>query len=239
MLKQIVLKASFLVTISVLGFTATSSAQTKLVLLYKRGTIKGSLESYMKPNNPLKWSGKFSVDEFTVCDSLSFFETVETFDEQDELSVKNIKRNRKSKILGKNFIPNAVYCNYVSGYNVEEIEWKDDNYRVKDGIADKQKIWNLTDEKRIVFGYTCKKAYTMNDTEIDNVVWYTDNFKCSYSPTGDTSLPGTILESYFPKTNTLITAIDFTIEPNPMMFPKMGALVTRDEFKKIQKGKKS
>lgn len=220
-------------------FITLANAQTKLTILYKHGNIKGSTEDYRKPNSTIRWSGKFSIDEFTISDSITFYETVETLEEKDEFSIKSFKRGRKTKILGKAFVPNTVYCDYAAGYTIKETEWKDDNYFVKDAISNKQEIWVLTEETKTVFGYPCKLAYTMQDDKIDKIVWYTDNFKCGLSNTGDYSLPGTVLETFLPQSNTLISAIDLQIETNPMMIPaKGGKLVTQEEFDKIKKNKK-
>jgi GLPGLI family protein len=98
----------------------------------------------------------------------------------------------------------------------------------------------LTDETKQVFGYPCKKAFIQKNEQIEMVAWYTSNFKCNYSSTGDTSIPGTILEIYNPKTGNLVTAIDLQIETNPILIPQKGAmLVTREAFNKIKKTKKN
>lgn len=213
-------------------------AQTKLSILYKSGGIKGSLQEYQKNTNNNKWSGKFSIEEFAISDTITYYETIENFEEKDEFAVKTIRKNRRNKVMGKNFIPHSKYCNYNKGISIEAIEWKDENYLVKDTLNNKQKIWGLSDETKVVLGYPCKKAYTMDNGQIDLIVWYTDNFKCNYSNDGDTSLSGTILESYYPKNNTLVTAIDLQIETSPITLPK-GIVVTQDNFEKIKKNKKS
>jgi hypothetical protein len=222
-------------------FTLASSviAQTKLTIFYKRGNAKTSLSEYLKQASPIKWSGNYSIEEFTISDSISFFETVESFDEKDEFSLKTLMRGRKNKVRGKAFTPNSSYCNYVTGISLKQIEWKDENYLVKDVIANKQEDWVLSEETRTIFGYPCKQAYIRNGEEIERVVWYTENFKCNYSASGDTTVPGTILETYYPKTGKLVTAIDLQIEVNPIMVPKVGILVTKDAFDKIKKNKKS
>ena len=219
--------------------TSTVTAQTKLTILYKRGNVKTSLTDYLKPNNTIKWSGNYSIEEFTISDSITFLETVESFDEKDEFSLKTLMRGRKNKIRGKAFVPNASYCNYASGINLEQIEWKDENYLIKDAIVNKQIEWVLSEETRTIFGYPCKQAYIKNGEDIERIVWYTENFKCSYSASGDTTVPGTILETYYPKTGKLVTAIDLQIEVNAIMVPKVGILVTRDAFNKISKNKKA
>jgi GLPGLI family protein len=222
-----------------LAFTINVTAQTKLTILYKQGNIKTSLSEYLKPNNTIKWSGNYSIAEFTISDSITFFETLETYDEKDEFSMKTLLRGRKNKVRGKAFSPNASYCNYIKGISLNQIEWKDENYLVKDVISNKQEDWVLSEEIRTIFGYPCKQAYIRNGEEIERVVWYTENFKCNYSASGDTTIPGTILETYYPKTGKLVTAIDLQIEVNAIMVPKVGILVTRDAFDKIKKNKKS
>lgn len=216
-------------------------AQTKLVILYREGKIKNNITDYLKPNTPIKWSGNYSIDEFTINDSITYYEKVETYDEKDEFVLKTFKRGRKTKVLGKSFVPGSVYCNYANGTTTEEVEWKDDNYLVKDKIESKQQTWMLIDETKVVNGYNCKKAGIFNaeTNEMEVIVWYTDAFKCSYSKTGDTALAGIILETYVSKTNTLTTAIDVQIEPNPIMLPSKGVIiVTKEEFEKLKKNKK-
>jgi GLPGLI family protein len=220
-----------------LALTISITAQTKLTILYKRGNAKTSLSEYLKQASPIKWGGNYSIEEFTISDSISFLETVESFDEKDEFSLKTLLRGRKNKVRGKAFAPNSSYCNYVKGICLEQIEWKDENYLVKDVIANKQEDWVLSEETRAIFGYPCKQAYIKNGDEIERIVWYTENFKCNYSASGDTTVPGTILETFYPKTGKLVTAIDLQIEVNAIMVPKVGILVTRDAFDKIKKNK--
>lgn len=222
---------------------STSFAQTKLTILYKKGNIKGSKDDYLKPNNPTKWSGKFSIDEFTINDSITYYQTIQEFEDKEEYTIKSLKKSRMNKVLGKSFVLHSNYCNYASGYNVEAIEWKDDNYLVKTNVTEKQKIWDITtEEKKVVLGYNCSKATKLNaDNEIETVAWFFADFKCNYSNSGDSSLPGIILETYTPKSGTLITAVDLQIETNAIIAPtaKIGKLVSKDEFEKIKKNKKS
>ena len=240
MTKQFFFKTMLIATALFLACSNNATAQTKLSILYKEGKIKSNLDDYKKPNNPVKWSGKFSIDEFTISDSITYYETVETYDEKDEYTVKSIRKARKNKPVGKAFIPHSSYCNYAAGFNLEEVEWKEDNYLVKTPIANQQKNWMFTEETKIIFGYNCKQAMLMNDAETEMVVWYTNALKCNYSINGDTSLPGTILETYIPKTNTLATIIDLQIDVNPILIPSKGAiLVTQEEFIKLKKNKKS
>jgi GLPGLI family protein len=213
-------------------------AQTKLTILYKHGTIKSGLSEYLKPNNQIKWTGKYNIDELTISDSLVFLDPLETYDEKDEFTLKAVLRGRKNKVRGKNFVENASYCNYSSGVCLQQIIWKDDNYLVKDKIENQQKQWILSEEKRTIFGYPCKQAFIQNGENIEKVVWYTENFKCSYTADGDTSVPGTILETFIPKHNTLITAIDLQIETGAIVTPKAGTLITRQDFDKKRGNKR-
>ncbi len=223
------------------SFNNNVAAQTKLTILYKNSIIKGSQADYLKPNSSAKWSGKFSIDELTINDTITYYQPVESYEEKDEFTIKAIKKIRNSKPIGKTFVPRSNYCNYATGINIEAIEWKDNNYLVKDVIPNKQKIWNLTEDTKTVYGYPCKQAFTLNGEEKDAIVWYTESLKCNLSSNGDSSLPGLILETYYPKTGVLITAIDLQIETNTILPPtaKLGTLVTKDEFEKIKKTKKN
>jgi GLPGLI family protein len=228
-----------------LFFAANSNlsfAQTKLTILYKKGAIKGSNDEYLKPNNTIKWSGKFSIDEFTINDSITYYQTIQEFEDKEEYTIKSLKKSRANKILCKSFVLNANYCNYAAGYNIEAIEWKDENYQVKTPIENKQKVWEVTEEKKVVLGYNCSKAIKLyENNEVEMVVWFFADFKCNYSNNGDTSLPGIALETYYPKSRILITAIDLQIETNNILTPtaKIGKLVSNLEFEKIKKNKKN
>ncbi len=231
-----VISIAFLITIS-----NNIIAQTKLTILYKKGSIKGSKEDYLKPNNTTKWTGKFSIDEFTINDSITYYQTIQEFEDKEEYTIKSLKKTRLNKMLSKSFVLHSNYCNYATGYNIEAIEWKDDNYLVKTPIENKQKIWDITEDKKVVLGYNCIKATKLNaNNEVETIAWFFADFKCSYSNNGDSSLPGIILETYVPKSNTLITAIDLQIETNTVLAPtaKIGKLVTKEEFEKIKKNKK-
>jgi len=234
-------KMAFGLLMSYLLTSNISFAQTKLTILYKKGAIKGSKEDYLKPNNPIRWSGKFSVDEFTINDSITYYQTIQEFEDKEEYTIKSLKKSRMNKMLGKSFVLHSNYCNYAAGFNIEAIEWKDDNYQVKTPIENKQKIWDVTEEKKVVLGYNCIKATKLNaDNEIETIAWFFPDFKCNYSNNGDTSLPGIILETFTPKSGILITAIDLQIETNTIITPtaKIGRLVSKDEFEKIKKSKK-
>jgi GLPGLI family protein len=217
-----------------------SIAQTKLTILYKRGNIKGSTADYLKPTNTIKWSGKFSIDEFIINDSITYYQTIQEFEDKEEYTVKALKKARMNKLVGKSFVLHSSYNNYAAGINIEAIDWKDNNYLLKTAIENKQKIWDVTEEKKVVLGYNCTKATKLNaDNEVEKIAWFFPDFKCNYAADGDSSLPGTILETYYPKLGALITAIDLQIETNAILTPtsKMGMIISKDEFEKIKKTK--
>ena len=117
--KQVNYKSLLLLAVIILFGSSNNFAQTKLSILYKHGTIKGSLQDYLKPNSTARWNGKFSIDEFTINDTITYYETFETLEEKDEFTVKGLRKNRRNKVLGKNFVPRSNYCNYAKGINIE------------------------------------------------------------------------------------------------------------------------
>jgi GLPGLI family protein len=234
------MKTKFFCVILASFLLATSSfSQNNFTILYKQGNIKNNLDEYKKPKSEIKWSGKFNVTEFTVKDSITFFETLETIEANDELNLKSLKKTRKNKVLGKAFMPNSVYCDYAKNICIEEIEWKDETYLVKDEITNRQKTWSLSEEQKLVFGYACKKAEQYGENaKLEKIIWYSENIKCNLSCDGDLQIPGVVLEMYDVKTGILTTAIDLVIETNPMMMPSKGTAITRAEFNKLAKGKR-
>lgn len=214
-------------------------AQNNLTVLYKQGKIKNNLEEYKSAKTDLKWNGSYKVNEFTIKDSITFYETIETFEPSDELNIKSVKKTRKSKVLGKSFVPNSIYCDYSKNIIIEEVEWKDETYLVKDNIENRQKTWSLNETQKLVFGYACKKAEQYDsDGKLEKIVWYSENVKCNLSCDGDMSIPGVILEVYDVKNETLTTAVDLQIETNPMQMPTKGTAISRAEFTKLTKGKR-
>jgi GLPGLI family protein len=122
---------------------------------------------------------------------------------------------------------------------IEEVEWKDETYLVKDNIENCQKTWSLSIEQKLVFGYACKKAEQFGENgKVEKIVWYSENLPCNLSYTGDMSIPGVILETFDANSNILTTAIDLQIETNAMIMPTKGTVISKAEFKKIAKGKR-
>lgn len=139
------------------------------------------------------------------------------------------------KTLGKTFIPHTNYVNQAKKILVSQFG---DKYRVKEPL--KTFNWQLMDEKTIIAGYECKKAWSIN--EGDSVVaCFNEKLPQGFGPYNYTGLPGCILEiTVFRKENIhRITAIEIENTTLPIVEPTGGKLITWEQWKKIIANRRS
>lgn len=114
-------------------------------------------------------------------------------------------------------------------YNEGEV-WSSDTINFK---------WTPVDEFRIINGYKCQKATTINNKGEDIIVWFTEEIPISSGPTFLTGLPGLILEFYNPKGKRLTRATTITSTNIPEEFFRKwlkGPIVTKEEDWEIYRG---
>lgn len=159
--------------------TSTSFAQiTAGKIVFERKT---NLYKKFKDDNVKDWlkeEDKSKVDLFELYfnDSLSVFKPQES-DLKERMSWATSK--------------NTTYQNFNehSTLAIKSV-WGEQLY-----VADtmKQRVWKITDSKRIISGYNCRKAiWEMNDsTRI--YAWYADDIVSQSGPENFSGLPGAIL----------------------------------------------
>lgn len=86
---------------------------------------------------------------------------------------------------------NTVYQNFNENkmFGIKPI-WGEDLY-VKDSLHIRK--WKVTDSKRIICGYSCRKAVWYADSVTRIYAWYADELLLSTGPESFNGLPGTIL----------------------------------------------
>ena len=142
---------------------------------------KTNLYKRFKDDNVKEWikeTDKSKVDYFELYfnDSMSMFMPQES-DLKERMSWATSK--------------NTTYQNFNSKSTLSiKSVWGEQLY-VQDSI--KKREWKITEGKRVISGYTCRKAiWEMNDsTRI--YVWYTDDIVPSVGPESFCGLPGAIL----------------------------------------------
>ncbi|WP_165823976.1 GLPGLI family protein [Pseudochryseolinea flava] len=106
-------------------------------------------------------------------------------------------------------------------------------------IEDSVKIipWKLSNDTKVVLGYTCNKATYFNEETKQNVVaWYTDKIHLFVGPEGYNSLPGTVLQLDVNDGERIVTAkkIDLrALKKGEMKIPSGGQRMTEKEFRAL------
>ncbi len=187
----------------------TSAQITSGKIVFERKT---NLYKKFKDDNVKEWikeidKNKIDYFELYFNDSMSMFMPQES-DLKERMSWATSK--------------NTTYQNLKtqSSLSIKSV-WGEQLY-VQDSL--KKRVWKITESKRVISGYSCRKAiWEMNDTT-RIYVWYTDDIVPSVGPESFCGLPGAILGLatedggviYFAKS---VEAIKPTIE---QLSPKTG-----------------
>lgn len=102
---------------------------------------------------------------------------------------------------------NIVYKNFKSNKYTAQKEIMEAVYIVEDTIPKYQ--WKLSDEIRVIAGFTCRKATTVINDSLVVVAFYTDDIEVSSGPESFGGLPGMILGLAIPRLYTTWFATEF------------------------------
>lgn len=131
--------------------------------------------------------------------------------EQDSMGNKTINTgnlvdyksflNTKEKTYYKNFVKDKMFCSIGGGEDIIQ-------------IVDKPFEWNwkVTDESKIISGYTCRKAIS-NLMGLYFEAWFTDEIPVNAGPDKYDGLPGLILFIKTPGIEIVAHSIIFIEEP--------------------------
>lgn len=99
--------------------------------------------------------------------------------------------------------------------------------------------WELTNETKIINGYTCYKATSIrhnsngwdDNPKFTITAWYTPKIPVAYGPNGYHGLPGLILELQTYSTTLYVKKIDLNLEKDPAIDRlEKGKVLTNDEL---------
>jgi GLPGLI family protein len=161
------------------------------------------------------------------------------FGDNKTLFVPMVKEDGQRK-LGDN-IPittqfNLIYTDLTNLTSVTQKNVYEEIFLVKDSI---RKInWKITDEIRVIAGYTCRRANAVVMDSVYVVAFYTNKIPVSGGPESFTGLPGMILGLALPHENVTWFATkvtDETIPINTITPPDKGTLVNNKELYDILK----
>ena len=169
-------------TLAVLLITTSSFAQiTSGKIVFERKT---NLKKLFKDNERVKpflpEDLTWKLDSFALYfnDSASAFLPIESGEQEDGMMKMLTTRN-------------IVYKNYKRDEKIAVLSmWGTETY-VKDSI--KPRAWKVTESKRNIAGYTCRKAMLNLDDTTRIYAWFAVDLVPSIGPEGFDGLPGAIL----------------------------------------------
>lgn len=129
---------------------------------------------------------------------------------------------------------NHVWSDYAQGDRRAQKQVYEKNYRLEDSILTPQ--WKLSDEIRVIAGYTCRKALTTLFDSVVVVAFYTDEIMVSGGPESFHGLPGMILGVAVPRlyTTWFATKVELRVpEETELAPPEDGERVSRKELARI------
>lgn len=195
----------FLLTLSIPVFSQITFGKItyeRKTNLYKRFKDWDDIKEWIKE------SDKTKVDYFELVfnDSLSCFRPVESElkEQYDWATVKN-----------------SVYQNKKQNSRITYKKIWGESFILKDSLMNR--TWKITDNKRVICGYSCRKAIWQANDSTRIYAWYCNEIENSIGPESYTGLPGAILGLatedggviYFAKSIEVIAP-----EPNKISPPK-------------------
>lgn len=126
---------------------------------------------------------------------------------------------------------NIVLSDLKNGTSVIQKEFYERTYLVKDAI--RRIKWKITDEKRDILGYKCRRANGIMLDSIYVVAFYTDEIHVKGGPESFNGLPGMILGVSVPHENVTWFATAVTekiVDPKILVAPKKGKEVNNQQM---------
>lgn len=143
---------------------------------------------------------------------------------------------KKATLYGEKLMHHAMLYNKNSNMVYSEVNWpsKKDKYLVAD--TSKKFNWIFWDDMKLVLGYKCKPALTINEKNDSTLVWFTPEIPEPYGPAGFYGLPGLILEVYDQRWNMNYFAEHIEKGFFSVVFPTEGKIISIKDYFVIRKG---
>ena len=175
-----ILKAGIklLVLILCLGFHANSQYVLNGKITFERRTNLEKRFTDQRMRRMVTEENKIRTESFTLYfnDTASIFKAIPS-DRADEMSWMTTK--------------NSYYQNLRTGTQLTVLGLMGQNVYVQDSLPARN--WRITDSKRSICGYECRKAVYQKNDSTRIYAWYTTALVPSVGPEGFCGLPGTIL----------------------------------------------
>lgn len=129
-------------------------------------------------------------------------------------------------------VGSETYMNRDADMVTQLREFMGKNYIIKKDI---QRIpWKLANETKEILGYSCKKAFYVDDNQREITAWYTEAIRLPIGPENYHGLPGLILQVEVNKDEIVITAdkIDIrSLKKNELKEPKGGQEISEEGYR--------
>ncbi len=140
--------------------------------LYKKFKNNGDVKEWLKEED----KNKIDIFELYFNDSLSVFKPQES-ELADQMSWSTTK--------------NIVYQNHLSNKRLTEKKIWGESFLIADSI--RTFTWKITDSKRVISGYECRKAICQANDSTRIYAWFCAEINSSIGPESFVGLPGAIL----------------------------------------------
>jgi len=169
---------NLLVLILCLGFNANSQYISSGKITFERRTNLEKRFTDQRMKRMVTEENKIRTELFTLyfTDSSSVFKAVPQ-DRVDDMAWMTTK--------------NSYAQNLISGKQLTVLGLMGQNIYVQDSLPTRS--WQITDSKRSICGYECRKAVYQKNDSTRIYAWYTTALVPSVGPEGFCGLPGTIL----------------------------------------------
>jgi GLPGLI family protein len=158
-----------------------------------------------------------------------------TFGDDKTLYTPIVAENQSSffgneAMAGQN---NTIFTDLAAGTVAAQKKVFEETFLVKDST--RKITWKITDETRVIAGYTCRRANALVLDTVYVVAFYTDQIPVSGGPESFSGLPGMILGVALPHENVTWFATKVTdnaVDPKNLMPPKKGKPTNNKELHK-------
>ena len=169
---------NLLILILCVGFHANSQYVLNGKITFERRTNLEKRFTDQRMRRMVTEENKIRTESFTLYfnDTASIFKAIPS-DRADEMSWMTTK--------------NSYYQNLRTGTQLTVLGLMGQNVYVQDSLPSRN--WRITDSKRSICGYECRKAVYQKNDSTRIYAWYTTAFVPSVGPEGFCGLPGMIL----------------------------------------------
>lgn len=231
-LKSIIVIASFVISL-------TLNAQDNLsgIIHYESTISKKAKDNYLKKRDSLS---KLQKGDFMIqgMDAV-FLNTTPTLSTIEFNNGEGLYKVESSLNIDETDFGQKIARTSAGGSNEYYYNTKEDKYLIKNCettgdcfiYPNPNLEWNLTQESKIINGYTAFKA-TRSEGKV--IAWYAPALPLNFGPKGEYGLPGLILELDLGKTTFKVTKIELNPKKKvKVKAPTKGKAVTYEEYVEI------